>query len=859
MLVDATHQEETRIVVTGGNQLEEFDFESASKVQLRGNIYLAKVTRVEPSLQACFVDYGGNRHGFLAFSEIHPDYYQIPVADKEALLAAEKQQALEAEQENQENIEELEENENGEATQGDAPDDETSKNGEIDEQEGQEEDQEDNDQTVDQLGGDDALEEEVERKKPRIKRYKIQEVIKRRQVMLVQVVKEERGNKGAALTSYLSLAGRYSVLMPNTARGGGISRKITNSSDRKRLKEIAGSLAVPEGMGVILRTAGASRTKAEVKRDFEYLMRLWESVRSLTLTSTAPCLVYEEGSLIKRTIRDLYSKEIDELLVSGEEAHIEAKEFMEMIMPSHVKKVRLYRGDKPIFSKYNVEVQLDSMFSPQVTLPSGGYIVINPTEALVSIDVNSGKATKERNIEATALQTNLEAAHEIARQLRLRDMAGLVVIDFIDMMDKRSIRNVENKMKESLRNDRARIQIGRISLFGLLEMSRQRMRFGVLESSTNVCPTCAGAGIVRSVESLALMIVRAIEDYVQRKPNNSINVNVPTDVANFILNAKREALSSLEKKNNISISVLADIAMVGNNFEISKGEKRQVAPQAVSHIKVDSADIEKIEIEEGEEDVASNEKRPPRKRKRRGSRRPHENHANQENHAKQENNAKQENSGKQENQDKPEVDNKTNNDNASVSESTTTPQASENADEPRKPRRRGRRGGRRNNQTSNEHSSAENKQSAKQNDKANTKPDATLSDKPSDKASDNSSQEQAVSSAKSEPANVSKNKETKTSKAKVSKPKPSKAKPSKQSQKPSKHSNVEETQKDTPSKSKAKSKPPTKVEDKKKTKPVKSKTKPNAEEIVVTSSKSKEKAEDKQPKKGGWWQRNIFG
>ncbi len=842
MLVDATHQEETRIVVTGGNQLEEFDFESASKVQLRGNIYLAKVTRVEPSLQACFVDYGGNRHGFLAFSEIHPDYYQIPVADKEALLAAEKQQALEAEQENQDREEELEEN--SEAIQDDAPDgDETSENNELDEQEGQENGQEengqeDNDQVVDQLGGDDALEEEVERKKPRVKRYKIQEVIKRRQVMLVQVVKEERGNKGAALTSYLSLAGRYSVLMPNTARGGGISRKITNSSDRKRLKEIAGSLAVPEGMGVILRTAGASRTKAEVKRDFEYLMRLWESVRSLTLTSTAPCLVYEEGSLIKRTIRDLYSKEIDELLVSGEEAHKEATEFMKMIMPSHVKNVRLYRGDKPIFSKYNVETQLDSMFSPQVTLPSGGYIVINPTEALVSIDVNSGKATKERNIEATALQTNLEAAHEIARQLRLRDMAGLVVIDFIDMMDKRSIRNVENKMKESLRNDRARIQIGRISLFGLLEMSRQRMRFGVLESSTNVCPTCAGAGIVRSVESLALMIVRAIEDYVQRKPNNSINVNVPTDVANFILNAKREALSSLEKKNNISISVLADIAMVGNNFEISKGEKRQIAPQAVSHIKVDSADIEKIEIEEGEEDSANSEKRPPRKRKRRGSRRPHENHSTQENNA------------KQENQDKPEADNKTNNDNDSASEIATTTQPSENAEEPRKTRRRGRRGGRRNNQASNEHSSDENKQSTNSNAKPDAKPEAT--------PSDNFSQGEAVSSAKAEPANVSKDKKTKTSKPKEVKPKPSK-----QSPKPSKQNNVEEVQKDKPSKSKveskAKSKAAIKAEDKKKAKPVKGKAKPNAEEIIVTSSKSKEKTDNKQPKKGGWWQRNIFG
>ncbi len=613
MLVDATHQEETRIVVTSGNQLEEFDFESASKRQLRGNIYLAKVTRVEPSLQACFVEYGGNRQGFLAFSEIHPDYYQIPVADREALHIAEKQHGLETETSNGDDNEVQQASKSTNENANDSNLDDVTNIEVLDE----DIEFEEVDQSIEQIGGEDPLEENVlEEKKLPIKRYKIQEVIRRRQVMLVQVVKEERQNKGAALTTYLSLAGRYSVLMPNTAKGGGISRKITNEGDRKRLKEIASSLSIPEGMGIILRTAGASRTKAEIKRDFEYLMRLWENVRSLTLNSSAPCLVYEEGSLIKRTIRDLYSKEIDELLVAGNTAYIEAKDFMRMIMPSHAKKVKLYKGEQPIFSKYKVEQQLDQMFSPQVTLPSGGYIVINPTEALVSIDVNSGKATKERNIEATALQTNLEAASEVARQLRLRDMAGLVVIDFIDMIDKKSIRSVERKLKDNLRHDRARIQVGRISHFGLLEMSRQRMRFGVLESSTNTCPTCLGAGIVRSVESLALMVVRAIEDHVQRKPGNSINVKVSADVASFILNAKRDSLSYLESKNDISISVFADVLMSGNNFEIEKGEKRQNFIKTASHVKADSAIMQDIEITTDEQ----TKKSPASKNRQRGRR-----------------------------------------------------------------------------------------------------------------------------------------------------------------------------------------------------------------------------------------------
>jgi len=601
MLVDAIHPEETRIVVTSGNRLEEFDFESASRRQLRGNIYLAKVTRVEPSLQAAFIEYGGNRHGFLAFSEIHPDYYQIPVADREALLRDDEEH----------------EREEAEAAQAEAvaeavapvPSVEDAEHdGEHTEEDASHiEDAPHDHEPVEQLGSGDALEDIQEprrRSQGNRRTYKIQEVIKRRQVMLVQVVKEERGNKGAALTTYLSLAGRYSVLMPNTARGGGISRKITNAADRKRLKDIVGDLEVPPGQGIILRTAGASRTKAEVKRDFEYLQRLWENVRALTLQSQAPCLVYEEGSLIKRTIRDLYNKDIDEVYVAGDDAYREAKDFMKMIMPSHAKNVQLYKDDQPIFSKYNVENQLDQMFSPQVTLPSGGYIVINPTEALVSIDVNSGRSTREHNIEDTALQTNLEAAEEVARQLRLRDLAGLIVIDFIDMMENRSNRAVERKLKDALKNDRARIQVGRISHFGLMEMSRQRIRFGVVESSTHVCPVCAGTGIVRSTESLALMVMRQVEDHVLRKPGFSINVKVPTDVALYILNAKRSTLSQLEAKYGLSITLMADDHLTGSHFSIEKGEPRAgaVPGEAPTHVRVDSAPMEEVDEPVAESD-----------------------------------------------------------------------------------------------------------------------------------------------------------------------------------------------------------------------------------------------------------------
>ncbi|MBL0403664.1 ribonuclease E/G [Microvirga aerilata] len=655
MLIDASHPEETRVVVVRGQKVEEFDFESANRKQLRGNIYLAKVTRVEPSLQAAFVEYGGNRHGFLAFSEIHPDYYQIPVADRQALLEAEAEAQREEEHEEErrrnrrrrpsqkrarndeavasseseagagESLEAFAEGEgSGEAqalgeaqtseqdvssasAEGDTPDagaqedaieavegsaavaspddsqesdedaSETGEDNEADEDADDEESEDDHEleehEIVEQLGGDDAIEDLPQRRRVPRKQYKIQEVIKRRQILLVQVVKEERGNKGAALTTYLSLAGRYSVLMPNTGRGGGISRKITNAADRKRLKEIAQELEVPEGMGIILRTAGASRTKPEIKRDYEYLMRLWESVRELTLSSAAPALVYEEGSLIKRAIRDLYNKDIDDVMVAGEDGYREAKDFMRMLMPSHSKLVQPYRDPQPLFAKFGVEAQLDAMFSNVVTLKSGGYLVINPTEALVSIDVNSGRSTREHNIEDTALRTNLEASEEIARQLRLRDLAGLVVIDFIDMEEKRNNRAVEKKLNECLKNDRARIQVGRISPFGLLEMSRQRIRTGVLESSSIPCAHCAGTGFVRSTPSVALQVLRSIEETLIKNASYNLIVRTKMDAAFYILNQKRIHLRELETRFGVAISIVADDSIIGTTtYAIDRGE-----------------------------------------------------------------------------------------------------------------------------------------------------------------------------------------------------------------------------------------------------------------------------------------------
>ncbi len=725
MLIDATHPEETRVVVVRGNRVEEFDFETAQRKQLRGNIYLAKVTRVEPSLQAAFIEYGGNRHGFLAFSEIHPDYYQIPVADRQALIEADERAHREAEEESenrsnrrrprhrssrrrgggdrvqseviesastdpaqaaqppegQEYAENLhtenghehpheaehhhadaehhdhdhhehghehahDEHDHAHDEHGDvlasetlaavtlpdtaaveaaaaAPDASTPEEHAHDERtheeharenaahaddareaedgggehaggepaasdhaeqaaaahgDGNQDDDDEGDEAeeevVESVGGDDVMEEVPERAfRPR-RQYKIQEVIKRRQVMLVQVVKEERGNKGAALTTYLSLAGRYAVLMPNTARGGGISRKITSAQDRSRLKEVVQDLDVPEGMGIILRTAGASRTKPEIKRDFEYLIRMWETVRDMTLKSQAPTLVYEEGSLIKRSLRDLYNKEIDEIQVAGEAGYQEARDFMKMLMPSNVRAVKQYRDGQPLFSRMGVESQLDAMFSPTVQLRSGGYIVINQTEALVSIDVNSGRSTREHHIEDTALKTNLEAAEEVARQLRLRDLAGLIVIDFIDMDEKRNNRSVERKLSDCLRQDRARIQVGRISHFGLLEMSRQRIRASVLESSTEPCPQCGGSGHVRSVSSVALQLLRGLEEILMKGATHNLVVRTRTDVALYVLNHKRGHLRDLENSFKVTLAVIADPTVSGQqSFIIDRGEQ----------------------------------------------------------------------------------------------------------------------------------------------------------------------------------------------------------------------------------------------------------------------------------------------
>ena len=699
MLIDATHPEETRVVVLRNGRVEEFDYESAARKLLRGNIYLAKVTRVEPSLQAAFVDYGGNRHGFLAFNEIHPDYYQIPMADRRALLEeeaaaeAEEEAAADARAERLARRQQQQEKRGSaekasadararadEAADADADDEAEEADDEAVEAAGaddqdhdddhDDEDHDDHDddngddapqviaeasardeilveevsevataevsdrdgeeaaaqdaadaedagevpasadagaaavsadadkpeageaadggvqvvasaavepEAVEHAGSEDALEELPSRPRRRPRSYKIQEVIKRRQVILVQVVKEERGNKGAALTTYLSLAGRYTVLMPNTARGGGISRKITQPQDRKRLKAIAQELEVPEGMGLIIRTAGASRTKQEIKRDFEYLLRLWESVRDLTLESTAPSLVYEEGNLIKRSIRDLYNKDVEEIVVAGDHAHKDAKDFMRMLMPSHAKNVLQHQDPEPLFTKYGIERQLNAMFNPYVTLKSGGYLVINQTEALVAIDVNSGKSTREFSIEETALNTNLEAADEIARQLKLRDLAGLIVIDFIDMEEKRNNRAVERRLKDALRFDRARIQLGRISHFGLMEMSRQRLRSGVLEGSTSQCPHCQGTGIIRSTESVALAVLRAVEDALMAGARTSLVATTTSQVALYILNNKRHFINEMEQRQGVFVTVQASDKLQGANFLIEKGHAAPVA------------------------------------------------------------------------------------------------------------------------------------------------------------------------------------------------------------------------------------------------------------------------------------------
>lgn len=689
MLIDAAHPEETRVVVVHGNRVEEFDFESENKKQLRGNIYLAKVTRVEPSLQAAFVEYGGNRHGFLAFNEIHPDYYQIPLADREELL---KEWAAETRADDEEDtvddadiVEETVEataEDDGADTEDETADDDAADVA--------------SDETVEAMGEEDAMEEAQPKKQRRqMRSYKIQEVIKRRQVILIQVVKEERGNKGAALTTYLSLAGRYCVLMPNTARGGGISRKITNGGDRKKLKAVAEGLDVPEGMGLIVRTAGAKRTKTEIKRDFEYLLRLWERVRDLTLESMAPALVYEEGSLIKRSIRDLYSKDIDSVIIEGDGAYREAKDFMRMLMPSHAKNVQPHKDREPIFQKHGVDTQLDAMFSETVTLKSGGYIVINQTEALVAIDVNSGRATKERNIEATALKTNMEAAEEAARQFRLRDLAGLIVLDFIDMDENRNNRSVERKLKESLKSDRARIQVGRISHFGLLEMSRQRMRAGIIEGSTVVCPACNGSGFVRSIESTALHVLRAVEAEAVKGKSPAFSVTVSPEVAIYILNQKRSHLLDIEATYGVSIYIETDRDVHGSDHKIEQAEARgpvQVRPPVTGTDVVDdnAGEAEADASSEDEEDD-DQPKRKRRRRRRRGGRKPEDENGSD---GDAEAVTAEEASEGDETADAASDDAEAAAENASDSDGEGSEE-----DKPKRRRRRGRRGGRRNRKT----------------------------------------------------------------------------------------------------------------------------------------------------------------
>ncbi|QIL03395.1 Rne/Rng family ribonuclease [Sphingomonas sinipercae] len=600
MLIDARHPEETRVAVVKGNRIEEFDFESAEHKQLKGNIYLAKVTRVEPSLQAAFIDYGGNRHGFLAFSEIHPDYYQIPKADREALLREEAEHAAEEERlRAQEDDLEPIDGHHDEADY-DVPE----------EPEGNGESEENGSEAPSEAGTgssrspvDESAADELRRKRQNLRRrYKIQDVIQRRQVLLVQVVKEERGNKGAALTTYLSLAGRYCVLMPNTSHGGGISRKISNGADRKRLKSIMGDLNLPKTMGLIVRTAGLSRTKTEIKRDFDYLARLWDEIREKTLKSSAPALVYRDSDLIKRAIRDLYNRDIDEVIVEGEDGYKAARGFMKLLMPSHVKRVQLHSESTPLFQRSGVEDQLSAMYQPVVQLKSGGYLVINPTEALVSIDINSGRSTREHNIEQTAFATNLEAAAEIARQLRLRDMAGLVVIDFIDMEQNSHVRKVEKAMKDALKNDRARIQVGRISSFGLMEMSRQRLRTGVLEASTRACPHCEGTGLMRTASSSGLSALRIIEDEAARGRGDKILLRAGREAAIYLLNKKRAELADIEHRYGVSIEVTIDETFEGARMTVeSSGGKPQPRQAIVAPVQPELDDFDDLDETEDEE------------------------------------------------------------------------------------------------------------------------------------------------------------------------------------------------------------------------------------------------------------------
>lgn len=961
MLIDASHAEETRVVVVRGNRIEEFDFESQHKKQIRGNIYLAKVTRVEPSLQAAFVDYGGNRHGFLAFAEIHPDYYQIPLADRQALLRAEAEEArrdediehvetapvakatevadvavpvaaiaeaeaetvevaadtaagdaepavaaadaaesgveaeaiaVEAEVEAKpkarkprkprakkvaasEETATTEETTAAEDSEGKTPSGDMAAAVDTDEiseevrkrpndDDDDDDDHHDEKEEIESVGAEDAMEEVPDRivRKPR-KQYRIQEVIKRRQILLVQVAKEERGNKGAALTTYLSLAGRYSVLMPNTARGGGISRKITNPQDRKRLKEIARDLEVPQGMGVILRTAGANRTKVEVKRDFEYLMRLWENVRTLTLNSTAPCLVYEEGSLIKRSIRDLYNKDIGEIIVAGEEGYKEAKSFMKMLMPSHAKVVQPYRDIHPIFSRSGIEAQLDRMLQPQVTLKSGGYIIINQTEALVSIDVNSGRSTREHSIEETALQTNLEASEEVARQLRLRDLAGLVVIDFIDMEEKRNNRAVEKRLKDCLKNDRARIQVGRISHFGLLEMSRQRIRASVLESTMQTCPHCNGTGHVRSQSSVALHVLRGVEEYLLKNTTHNITVRSTPDIALYLLNQKRGTINDYETRFGVHIVIDADAHVGAQHFAIDRGEPvenpvkiEQFVPFAPEPDEDDDIIIEDDLVEEEAEAVAaspapaasSDEAGRKRKRRRRRRGRGGREEAEGSDTAA---------FGGEQAGDEDEVEGDANGeDEGDVAEAGAEALSTAESEQKRKRRRRGKRGGRRNRDEA--ETSASGEASDEESDEVETSDIAALEN--ADAAAEDAVEGQPAPTevevvAEVQPEPAPKARRTRKAKTKVEPAaEPAEAVADVAAQVEVEAQPAEETAAE-PAVEEAAA-----ALDEAKSARANRDLSAIATPPVVTSSTSQEKGDDEpeKPKKGGWWQRRGF-
>ena len=682
MLIDARHREETRVAVVKGNRIEEFDFESAEHKQLKGNIYLAKVTRVEPSLQAAFVDYGGNRHGFLAFSEIHPDYYQIPREDREALLREEAEHAAQ-----EAALRDQEDYDDDDAAEPAASEEEEHVEGEGEDGETAEGGPRPSSRRRKGHHGDDHNDELRRNRMALRRRYKIQDVIKRRQVLLIQVVKEERGNKGAALTTYLSLAGRYCVLMPNTSHGGGISRKISNSADRKRLKSIIADMNLPATMGCIVRTAGLERTRTEIKRDFDYLARLWDEIREKTLKSSAPALIHNDSDLIKRAIRDIYNRDIDEVVVEGDEGYRQAKDFMKLLMPSHARKVKQYADPVSLFQRHGVEDQLAAMYHPVVQLKSGGYLVINPTEALVSIDINSGRSTREHNIEQTATATNLEAAREIARQLRLRDMAGLVVIDFIDMEHGSNVRKVEKAMKEALKDDRARIQVGRISGFGLMEMSRQRLRTGVLEASTRACPHCEGTGLVRTASSAGLSALRMLEEEAARGRGSVITLRASQEAAFYVLNNKRRELDEIEQRYGVSIVILPDGEVEGARMSVEASGPRPTVQINYAPVADDEdADLPVEDMDEEEEDAhdeprterqdredGEGGRRRRRRRRRRGGRR-------EEGEAQDDAQAA----------DAPEAE-----DGAEDEATEEAPVTAEEGEESRRRSRRGRRGGRR--------------------------------------------------------------------------------------------------------------------------------------------------------------------